>query len=64
MADLNALQRALVDAGLVEEPKTTKKKKTKQFKCYKCQTVMTKVPDSNVMYCEECGQYFLFDKVM
>ncbi len=63
MAVLNALQRALVDAGWAEEPKP-QKPKYKQFKCHKCKTIMTKVPDSNIMYCSECGQYFLFDKVM
>ena len=63
MTVLNALQRALVDAGLAEEPKP-QKKKYKQFKCYRCHNTMTKVPDSNIMYCEQCGQYFLFDKVM
>ncbi len=63
MAGLNALQRALVDAGLAEQPKP-RKKNIKQFKCHRCKHIMTKVPDSNIMYCENCGQYFLFDKVM
>lgn len=63
MAGLNALQKALVDAGLAQEPKP-RKRNGKQFKCHRCHNVMTKVPDSNIMYCEQCGQYFLFDKVM
>lgn len=63
MSSLNALQRELVRVGLAEEPKE-RKIKYKQFKCHKCHTIMTKVPDSNIMYCEKCGQYFLFDKAM
>ena len=60
MSSLNALQRELVRVGLAEEPKE-RKIKYKQFKCH---TIMTKVPDSNIMYCEKCGQCFLFDKAM
>jgi len=60
---MNALQLALVNAGLAEAPKT-RKPRGKQFKCHKCHNVMVKVPDSNIMYCEKCGQYFLFDRVM
>ena len=63
MTGLNALQRALVDAGLASSPKP-QRKTGKMFKCHRCKNVMTKVPDSNIMYCEQCGQYFLFDKVM
>ena len=62
MTALNALQRALVDAGLAEAPKP-RKRNSKQFKCHKCKNVMTKVPDSNIMYCERCGNYFLFREV-
>lgn len=63
MAGLNALQRELVRVGLAEEPKS-RKTKYRQFKCHRCKHLMIKVPDSNVMYCPECGQFFLFDKVM
>lgn len=60
---MNAIQQALVNAGLAEEPKT-RRPRPKQFKCHKCHNVMTKVLDSNIMYCNRCGQYFLFDRVM
>lgn len=60
---LNALQRALVKAGLAEPPKEKRRNRGKRFNCRKCGTVMTKVPDSNIMYCEKCGQYFLFSEV-
>lgn len=62
MSNLNALQRALVNAGLAEEPKPKKRRKNKQFNCRRCGTVMTKVEDSNIMFCSKCGQYFLFDR--
>lgn len=64
MSNMNALQRALVKAGLAKEPKSKRKHRGKQFNCIRCGTVMTKVNDSNIMFCENCGQYFLFDKVM
>lgn len=64
MSNMNALQRALVKAGLAEEPKQKRRRRGKQFNCKRCGTVMTKMPDSNIMYCEKCSQYFLFDKVM
>lgn len=59
---MNALQRALVKAGLAVEPKT-RRPQGKYFKCHRCKTTMTKVPDSNIMYCSNCGNYFLFDRV-
>ena len=63
MTALNALQRELVQKGLANEPKA-RKPHFKQFKCRRCQNKMTKVPDSNIMYCDKCGNYYLFDKVM
>ena len=60
---LNSLQSELVEKGFAEMPKQHKPK-YKQFKCNKCKHIMTKVPDSNIMYCSQCGNYFLFDKVM
>lgn len=62
---LTALPRAMVKSGLIqtEDIKPKKKRKGKEFKCHKCNTVMTKVDDSNIMYCPNCGQYFLFDKI-
>ena len=64
MSNMNALQLALVKAGLAEEPKPKRKRKGKQFNCRRCNTVMTKVEDTNIMFCEKCGQYYLFDKTM
>lgn len=58
---LNALQRALVNSGLAEPPKPKRKRKGKIFNCRRCGNVMTRIEDSNILLCKECGQYFLFD---
>ena len=62
---MNALQRALVNAGLTEEPKN-RKPRGKDFKCHRCKSPMIKIPDTNIMACsnEKCHNYFIFDKVM
>ena len=62
-SELGPLQKALVQAGLAEKPKA-QRKRFKKFNCRKCENIMIKVPDSNIMYCNNCGSYFLFDKVM
>ena len=59
---MNALQRALVNAGLAEEPKE-KKHKFKQFKCFNCGGRMIQIPDTNTMACEKCHQYFVFNNI-
>lgn len=57
---MNALQKALVNAGLAKEPKQ-KRRKGKDFKCNKCGTVMTHPEDTNVMWCPHCdSSYFIF----
>ncbi len=57
---LGPMQKALVDAEMVERPKKIKKKKdNKEFKCKKCQTVMNKIDDSNIIVCPNCNQYML-----
>lgn len=56
---MNALQKALVEAGLAEEPKF-KKPRYKKFNCNKCGYRMTQPDDCNFMYCENCGAYFIF----
>ena len=58
---MNAMQRALVNAGLAEEPKECKRR-GKQFKCNKCGEVMEHPTDCNFMYCRNCNSpsYFIF----
>ena len=58
----NALQRALVSAGLAEEPKE-KRKRYKKFTCNRCGEVMTRLDGTNFMYCPQCDySYFIFSK--
>lgn len=58
---MNVLQKALVNAGLANEPKRRKRKKqTKEIKCRKCGQVMYKPENTNVATCE-CGNYIIFD---
>lgn len=59
---MNALQRALVAAGLAEEPKK-KNRRGKDFKCNRCGETMIHPDDCNFMYCPNCDkQYFIFSK--
>lgn len=57
---MNSLQKALVNAGLAEEPKE-RKRRGKQFKCNKCGEVMEHPDNMNVMFCKDCdSSYFIF----
>ena len=59
---MNALQKELVRTGLAQEPKEKKKRYHKKFKCHKCGASMCQIPDTNTMACEQCGQYFIFNR--
>lgn len=61
---MNALQLALVNAGLAEPIKEKKNKHGKQFKCHRCKSPMIKFEGTNVMTCSNCGNYFIFREVM
>ena len=63
MVALNTLQKELVRVGLADMPKE-RKPRGKKFNCHRCKHVMIKVPNSNIMYCEQCGNVFLFNEVM
>lgn len=57
---MNAMQRALVNAGLAEEPKE-RKRRGKQFKCNKCGEVMVHPDWGNFLVCPKCdSSYFIF----
>jgi DNA-directed RNA polymerase subunit RPC12/RpoP len=60
MTALTALPRALVRAGLAQEPKE-RRKHYRQFKCHQCGSKMIQIPETNTMACERCGQYFIFN---
>lgn len=49
---MGQMQKALVGAGLVKEPKE-RKRQGKQFKCHKCGAPMVKIANTNVMVCSQ-----------
>lgn len=57
---MNALQKALVTNGLAAAPKE-KVKKPRTFTCRKCGGKMYSIPDTNVMACSSCSNFFIFD---
>lgn len=60
---MNALQLALVKAGLAK-PIKEKHNKGKSFRCHRCKAPMIKFEGTNVMACSECNNYFVFSEVM
>ena len=68
-SDLGAMQRALVNAGLVNEPKH-RHRRGKQFKCRKCGSTMIRPEGTNVMACsgdnleknKTCNNFYIFDR--
>lgn len=57
---MNAMQKAVVSAGLADAPKE-KKLKPRAFTCHKCGEKMYSIPGTNVMTCSKCNNYFIFD---
>lgn len=57
---MNALQLALVNAGLANAPKE-KISKQRIFTCRKCGEKMFSIPNTNIMACSNCKNYFIFD---
>ncbi len=60
---LGAMQKALVEAGLADEPKERHRRK-KQFKCRKCGRPMIRLDDTNIMFCSgnTCKNFYIFSK--
>lgn len=57
----NAMQKAMVEAGLAEEHKPRKPRKGKVFKCHKCGLEMVNPDWGNFMVCPSCdNSYFIF----
>lgn len=62
---MNAIQKALVEAGLVEEPKE-RRKRPRKYNCRRCGAEMVRVDGTNIMACsnDKCKNFFIFDKVV
>lgn len=57
---MNALQKALVSAGLAEEPKVRSRRKRK-VTCRGCGSEMRRVDSTNVIVCPNCKNYIIVD---
>lgn len=57
---MNAMQKALVSAGLAEKPKE-RKRKSREYKCHHCGAPMIKIEGTNTMACSSCKNFFIFD---
>lgn len=58
---LGAMQKALVNAGLANEPKR-RSRRQKQNRCRKCGKPMIRLEDTNIMVCsgDTCRNYYIF----
>ena len=56
---MNALQKALVQANLAQEPKS-RKSRNRKYKCRKCGADMEMIEGTNTMACTECNNFFIF----
>lgn len=61
---MNALQKALVEAGLAKELKE-RRKRPRKYNCRRCGAEMIRVEGTNTMACsnDKCKNFFIFDKV-
>lgn len=59
---MNALQNALINAGLAEAPEE-RKRKPREYKCRKCGSAMIQAEYTNTMACSnpKCSNFFIFD---
>lgn len=60
---MNAMQSALVKAGLVtvtDVPKE-RKRKSREYRCRKCGNPMVRIEGTNVMACSSCKNFFIFE---
>lgn len=56
---MNALQKALVSAGLAKKPKE-RQYRPRSFKCRACGSkTMARMYNTNVAVCDNCGKFIL-----
>ena len=58
---MNAMQSALVKAGLVMDVPKERKRKSREYKCPKCGNPMVRIEGTNVMACSSCKNFFIFE---
>jgi ribosomal protein L37AE/L43A len=58
---MNAMQSALVKAGLVTDVPKERKRKSREYRCRKCGNPMVRIEGTNVMACSSCKNFFIFD---
>lgn len=58
---MNAMQSALVKAGLVTDVPKERKRKSREYKCRKCGAPMIQIEGTNTMACSSCKNFFIFD---
>lgn len=56
---MNALQKALVDAGLAKKAPKTHGRRHDSIKCRKCGARMDKKDGTNIFVCPECGNQYV-----
>lgn len=58
---MNAMQSALVKAGLVTDVPKERKRKLREYKCRQCGAPMIQIEGTNTMACSSCKNFFIFD---
>lgn len=58
---MNAMQSALVKAGLVTDVPKERKRKSREYRCRKCGAPMIQIEGTNTMACSSCKNFFIFD---
>lgn len=58
---MNAMQSALVKAGLVTDVPKERKRKPREYKCRQCGAPMIQIEGTNTMACSSCKNFFIFD---
>lgn len=58
---MNAMQSALIKAGLVTDVSKERKRKSREYRCRKCGNPMVRIEGTNVMACSSCKNFFIFE---